>query len=261
MTRVLPFVWLLVTATILRADSLVSAQIARTLLGPGVWSRVLHLENTSGTARYPAQLNALVFELEERLWIYTEYDGTQSLSLYAGRLEQDKTDLGPLLREVLPELRRFTDVTESFELRGPLSRASDAEMLPSGCFIKCIARWRALQRDAAPPEEVSLLAYYVDTMSGRLGHCVLLYRQDGRRYVYDPEGEGSVSLLPKIKSNEALAIARAIYPSGLSQTPFQARLLTLRQPIWERDTVLIATAPEPKSLPESADLPTSTMLY
>jgi hypothetical protein len=261
MARVFPFVLLLSAAGILRADSLASAQIARALLGPDIWSRVLRVDNGSGTARYPARLHALVFQLEDRLWLYTEYDGTQSLSLYAGRLEHDKSDLGPLLREVMPDMRRFTDVTDLIAPPKPLSRASDAEMLPSGCFVKCIARLRALQRDAAPPEDVGLLAYYVETMSGRIGHCVLVYRQDGHRYVYDPEGEGKVSLVPKVASNEPLALARAIYPTDVSQPLTHARLVALRQPLWDRAAVLVAAVAGPRTAGGAANLSANTSLY
>ncbi len=261
MVRALPFMLLLSAAAVLRADSLASVQIARALLGPDVWSRVVRIDNGTGSARYPSRLHALVFELEDRLWFYTEYDGTQSLSLYAGRLERDKADLWPLLREVVPDMRRFTDVTDSIAPPKPLSRASDAEMLPSGCFIKCIARLRALQRDAAPPEDVGLLAYYVETMSGRVGHCVLVYRQDGHRYVYDPEGEGKVSLVPTVASNDPLALARAIYQADVNQPLTHARLVTLRQPLWDRAAVLVAAVAGPKTTGGAANLSSHTSLY
>jgi hypothetical protein len=261
MTRLLPFVLFLIAAAVARADALASARTAQALLGPAVWSRVLHLENRSGTARYPIELHALVFELEERLWLYTEFDGTQSLSLYAGHLAQDKANLGPLLRAVLPELNRFTDVTDSLGPREPISQTRDSVWLPSGCFIKCVARLHALQQDASPPDEAGLLAYYVNTLSGRLGHTVLVYRQDGRRYVYDPEGTGAVFLLPKTNSNEPLALARAIYPSKQNQTPSQARMLPLRQLMTDGSEVVVTARTEEQASAAAAELPAGASLY
>lgn len=261
MARLLPFVLFLLAAAVARADALASARTAQALLGPGVWSRVLHIENRAGTARYPKELHVLVFELEDRLWFYTEFDGTQSLSIYAGHLEQDKADLGPLLRTVLPELKRFTDVTNSLTPQPPISRTRDAEWLPSGCFIKCIARLHALQRDASPPDEAGLLAFYINTVAGLFGHSVLVYRQDGRRYVYDPEGAGTVFLLPESKSNEPLALARSLYPSSPKQAPTQARMLRLLHPVTVRSEMVATARTEEPASSLAAGVPTGDSLY
>jgi len=98
----------------LSAGSRETAFQARAMLGPEIWSRVLRVENTraGGRSRYPAEFHALVVAFQGILWLYTEFDGTQNLSLYAGRLEQDIADLGSLLRAVEPGLTRFEDVTE-----------------------------------------------------------------------------------------------------------------------------------------------------
>ncbi len=260
MARVLPFVLLLLTTAVVSADTLSSARTARALLGPDLWSRVLSIENTHGTARYPAQLYALVFELEGRLWIYTGLDGTQSLSLYANRLERDKADLGPLLREVSPALARFEDVTDALPSR-LVSRVKETEDLPNGCFVKCVARWRALLAEKSLPDEAGLLAYYIDTVAGRLGHTVLVYRQDGRRYVYDPEGEGTVFFVPEWLPGDPLRLARAVYPLSHRQALADARLLALNSPIAVRKSTIIASRPDEKPAVETAETPIGSMLY
>src|SRR5215469_8361935 len=76
--------------------------LAQQMLGPTVWSQVIRIENCAPRSRYPADFCALVFELDDVLWLYTPYDGTQSLSRYRGRVERDKAGLGDLLRAVDP---------------------------------------------------------------------------------------------------------------------------------------------------------------
>ena len=92
----------LIAAGLRASDSLGEARHAQSLLGPGVWSQVIEVENRTSGGRYPAQVYALVFEFEHILWFYTDADGTQSLSQYVGRTAQDKADLGPLLKGVDP---------------------------------------------------------------------------------------------------------------------------------------------------------------
>ena len=98
-------VWLLsllfFAAVALRADgSLADARYAQVLLGPGIWSCVIRIENDSRFSAYPRVAHALVFELDGVLWFYTDTDGTQSFSLYKHRLAEEKADFGPLLREI-----------------------------------------------------------------------------------------------------------------------------------------------------------------
>ena len=215
----------LLAAAVARADSLASAQLARTLLGPGVWSRVLRIENGRPDPCHPRQFHGLVFAIEDRLWLYCDTEGTQSLSLYAGRLERDKADLNPLLRAILPGLAHFEEAAGAGPGLPQLHAATGAD-LPYGCFIECVARWRELQAGPFPPEEGGLLAYYVDP-GGRLrGHTVLVYQQGGRRYFHDPSDRQSERRLPSGVDFTPLQVARAISPTG---TPFKAQLLALHR--------------------------------
>ena len=50
-------------------------------------------------------LHALVFELAGMLWFYTAEDGTQSFSLRIDRLDAEKADFGPMLRDIARHLR------------------------------------------------------------------------------------------------------------------------------------------------------------
>jgi hypothetical protein len=153
--------WLILAALILataaaRADSLASAELARALLGPGVWSRVLRIENQATTTSYPRRFDALVFEFADRLWLYADGSGTQSLSLSVGQLEHDKADLGPLLLGVSRGFTRFQDVTDRLprpDPRHPEPAPGEAAAgrLPFGCFINALAGARHLLLGSDPP--------------------------------------------------------------------------------------------------------------
>ena len=80
--------------------SLEDIRHAQALLGPGTWSQLIRIENERPTATYPRKTFALVFEFNGILWFYTARDGTQSLSLFTGRVEKDRKNLHPLLLEI-----------------------------------------------------------------------------------------------------------------------------------------------------------------
>lgn len=217
-----PFLGLLL-ATTLQAGSLETAFQARAMIGPGVWSRVLRIENEAPGhgSRYPAEFHGLVVAFEGILWLYTEYDGTQSLSRYAGRLEQDRADLGPLLREVEPGLARFEDVTD----RRPFGIL--AVPPPYHCFLASVARWQQLRGEANPPTRARLLAYYGE--GRRQGHMVLEYWRDGRRYVFDPERPAQHHELSLRLAEDPLKVARALFRAGGRRWPVRAMHLDLAE--------------------------------
>lgn len=212
---------LLVCALPLRADSREAAFQARAMLGPGVWSRVLRIENdrSGRDSRYPAVFHGLVVAFRDILWLYTEFDGTQTLSQYAGRVAEDQANLGPLLRAVEPGLVRFADVTDQPPF-GVLARPP-----PYHCFLACVARWQQLQRESLPPERARLLAYYVDRQ--RQGHMVLEYWRAGRRYVFDPQHPLSERELPARLGDDPLKVARALVPASARHQPTRASQLVL----------------------------------
>jgi hypothetical protein len=211
--------WLL--AASLQAGSLESAFQARAMIGPEVWSRVLKIENEGEgrISRYPGEFHALVIAFEDRLWLYTEFDGTQSISRYAGRLAGDQADLGPLLREVEPGLTRFEDVTD----RQPFDIL--ARPPPYHCFMAAVAHWQKLQQEPDPPTRSRLLAYY--PQGQRQGHMVLEYWRNGRRYVFDPEYPGKVRELSLRLAEDPLKVARALHRAGDRNRPVRAMHLDL----------------------------------
>jgi hypothetical protein len=239
---------LLLTTAVLRADSLAAARLARELLGPDAWSRVVRVENRRADLHHPAEFHALVFALEDRLWFYNPSEGTQSLSVYAGRLDQDKADPAALVRLIVPGLVRLEEVTAAAPGANPASLdASNLEAdfisarpgrptrassvtdapLPFGCFIKCVARWRTLQGSLFPPDEAGVLVFYIATSCGPHGHSVLVYRTNGQRYVYDSMDGEHPLVLPAGQDPSPLQIARTI---STLQKPFKAQLLALRRP-------------------------------
>jgi hypothetical protein len=221
----LPCPWFIVLgllfAASLRAGSLESAFQARAMIGGEVWSRVLRIENAGvgRTSRYPAEFHGLVVAFEGRLWLYTEFDGTQSISRYAGRLEQDRADLGPLLQAVEPGLTRFEDVTDHRPF-GVLARPP-----PYHCFPAAVAHWQKLQRETTPPTRARLLAFYPERQ--RQGHMVLEYWRDGRRYIFDPEQPGKDRELSVRLTEDPLKVARAIHRAGDRNRPVRAMHLDL----------------------------------
>lgn len=217
--RILSLVLLL--AVPLCADSRDSAFQARAMLGPGVWSRVLRIENEQAGrgSRYPAVFHGLVVAFRDILWLYTEFDGTQTLSQYAGRLAEDQANLGPLLRAVEAGLVRFEDVTDHPPF-GVLARPP-----PYHCFLACVARWQQLQREPLPPVRARLLAYYVDRQ--RQGHMVLEYWRADRRYVFDPQHPLSERELPARLGDDPLKVARALVHPADRQRPVRASELRL----------------------------------
>jgi len=207
----------MLAAVPLSADMRDAAFIARELLGPDVWSRVLRIEATRPGAG-PAVIHALVFELEERLWYYTADSGTQSLSLFRDRLAQDKTRLEELVRVIEPGLVRCRVVKAR---PGPVHGD-----LPNGCFIECVAFLRIM----VAAGEARLLAYYGAAAGGARGHTVLYFVRAARRYFFDPQR----SIVPQPVADtvpvEPLAIALAAAPGPGYALPQRAVFLPLHLP-------------------------------
>lgn len=202
--RALLFVF--VVAALRAETSLDHAFRAQALLGPEIWSKVISIHNETRAGRYPRTVHALVFELGERLWFYTDVDGTQSFSLHRGRLEEEKRDFGPLLRDIEPGFARWSEETPP----GPAPARKAREKLPNGCFIESFAGLRERVAHGARLEEPRLLSYYSETAAGRRGHTVLAYDAGARVEIFDPDRPGARLAFPKSIGTDALALARAL---------------------------------------------------
>ncbi len=182
MPRFSILLFLLLGAIPLHAQtSLENAAHARSLLGPAVWSKIIRIENDSRLGRYPRVVHALVFELCGVLWFYTDSDGTQSFSLHRDRVEEEKADFGPLLRDIDRGFLRWSEVTSP----SPAPSRGGAR-LRNGCFIESVSLWRGRLPTGMPATRPRLVSYYLDTPAGRLGHTVLAYETDGQVEVIDP---------------------------------------------------------------------------
>jgi hypothetical protein len=228
------FVALLLIATVaVRANgSLQHARQAQALLGPELWSRVIRIENDARVSRYPRVVFALVFELAGILWFYTDVDGTQSFSLHHDRLEEEKADFGPLLRDIERGFKRWSFVAENRAPAAPAKR----DDLPNGCFIASIAALRALDAAGATIRQPRLLSFYTTGADGPQGHTVLTYARPDGVVVIDPSEEGGPQLFSAALGADALDLARALEGARVAK----ARWVPVELPGVSRGTARLA---------------------
>lgn len=217
MKRSLPraMVFLLLTSLVLPAfaGSRESAFRAQQLAGPGVWSQVIKIKNATPVeiSRLPPEFYGLVVVFADIVWLYTEFDGTQNLSLHRGQTATDVSNLGALLRAVDPSWVGFEVVTQPpLPAELPLSP-------PNSCFPACVAQWQELQRAKRPPKEARLIACYAP---GRItGHMLLEFKKGWSRYVYDPERSLRPIRLKWGTGRDPLAVANAVLAARWETPP------------------------------------------
>jgi hypothetical protein len=192
-------------ATGLGSDpSLEIVQRAQLLIQSHTWSEVVRIENTGTASRYPRAVHALVFQLNSVLWFYTPTDGTQSLSLYRGRAESDKHDLGPLLAAIDGGFTAWEVVPQKGEPPTGTTR------LPNGCFIESMAILFDRLAHGARIEHPKLLSYYVALPGGIRGHTVLQFTSAGRLQVIDPDWPSRPRRIRNADERDATSVARRI---------------------------------------------------
>lgn len=199
--------FILCSAALSGQPALDQVRQARALLGDDLWAQVIRVENTARHSVYPATTYALVFEFNGVLWFYTPYDGTQSLSLYLGRLAQDKADLAPLLREIERGFGRYVELPAA-----PASPLPAAGQLPNACFLESVA---ALREELAGGgvKRAALLAYYYGA-DGRHGHTVLTFETPAGLYVIDSARSPRPIALNRGLARDPLGLASEIHSSG-----------------------------------------------
>ncbi len=166
---------------------------------------MITIENKGSTARYPRTVHALVFELVGILWFYTDSEGTQSFSTYRGRLDEDKANFAPLLREVSRGFAGWKVVADDV---APL--AVDSSRLLNGCFVESVANLRQrllLGDDVTSPK---LLSYYAGSGNHVAGHTVLTYETAAGVRVIDPVDPTRPMLYPRELARNAAALGSAL---------------------------------------------------
>jgi hypothetical protein len=153
---------------------------ARRILPSGLWSKPLRIRNVVPMHGYPKNVHALVFEFGDVLWLYTPYDGTQSLSHNVGKTSEDKARLGELLGEVFQGYRGHDIIEE--ELAACRTPSAEPRNV---CFLRSIAALFKCCSDEAKVREAALLSYYYSGSTNR-GHTVLVYRTDEGTFMLDP---------------------------------------------------------------------------
>jgi hypothetical protein len=192
-------------ATGLGADtSLEIVQRAQFLIQAHTWTEVIRIENTGASSRYPRTVNALVFQLDSVLWFYTPTDGTQNLSVYRGRAESDKHNIGPLLAAIDGGFTAWEVMPQAGE--APPGRTR----LPNGCFIESMAILFDRLAHGARIENPKMLSYYVALPGGLRGHSVLQFTSGGRVQVIDPDWPSSQRRIRYADENNATSVALRI---------------------------------------------------
>lgn len=184
--------------------ALAHARQAQAMLGADVWSQVIRVENDGKAKHYPRVVYALVFELADILWFYTDTDGTQSFSQHRGMLAEEKANYAPLLRGIDPGFAKWTVVDD----RTPL--ATDAAPIPNGCFIESVVALRDRLLKGGEAVRPQLLSYYIETRSGLQGHTVLSYEANGVIEVVDSAQEGKRFTFSSALGTDALKLARSL---------------------------------------------------
>jgi hypothetical protein len=156
---------------------------ARALLSPGTWSRVLRIELGKAGEVYPKSFYGLVFEMASVLWLYSPQEGTQSLSRFIGRTEEEKKRLAELLRTPFPDLRDWKEEEHPAPAKAPEQAPRNA------CFIESLALLDFRLRHGARTDYASLFTvYYYEDRKVR-GHTVLFYEEGDRVFLADPARE------------------------------------------------------------------------
>jgi hypothetical protein len=235
-------------ATGLGSDtSLEIVRRAQFLIQAHTWSEVIRIENTGASGRYPRTANALVFQLDSVLWFYTPTDGTQNLSLFRGRAESDKHNLGPLLAAIDAGFTAWTVLPQAGE--APLGK----ERLPNGCFIESMAILFEKLARGVRVENPKLLSYYVALPDGIHGHTVLQYALEGRVQVIDPDWPSSPRRIRYADQNNAASVALRIR-SDIAK----ARHLALDEFLYRPPGQNYATVPAASSSGDEQPLPAHT---
>ena len=206
------FIFLLLATALRAGDALAHARRAQAMIGADTWSRVVRVDNASRFGRYPRVVYALVFELADILWFYTDADGTQSLSLHRGLLAEEKADLSPLLRAIEPGFKQWSVVPD--ETAPP---ADSRGTVPNGCFIESVAALRERLARGGTVTRPQLLSYYEETSMGVMGHTVLTYESAQGEMVIDPTGPNRSRTFPVQLARDPLALARALGGSRIGQ--------------------------------------------
>lgn len=195
--------------------SLDDARMAQQLLGPGIWSRVLRIENHNRRGPYPRTVHAVAFELAGILWFYTDCNGTQSLSLHRGRLAQEKADLKPLLLAIDPGFTRWTVLPDAAP-----NAAVRHSPLKNGCFIESVVLAQSLAVQRLRPRKTLLLSYYAAPNGEQPGHTVLACIEDHAIDVFDAEDPSSPRRLPLLARDNPLRLARAFAGAYVERARF-----------------------------------------
>ncbi len=191
-----------------------AARRVHALLDEHQWAQLVRITNRMPTRVLPAVAWATVFALGDRLWIYLPREGTQSLSVFAGRLARDQADLSDILQRlhagfVAHEVVAGDDsVLMGIEMLETMMAAGGE--LPNACFVRSVAWYQRLLALGAPVENAHLLLLYGGQGASRWGHTVLCFEADDGWFYWDPDSPAQARPVPGGEVDDDLATARRV---------------------------------------------------
>jgi hypothetical protein len=177
------------------------------ILSPDNWSSVIEIRNEKRHPAYPAITYALVFEFNQVLWLYTPYDGTQSLSFTYGTTKTDRQNLMPLLKNKWPGFAHFRE-----SVMEPEFTTKGHEHPANACFIEAIAALDAIGVPRSKINRAALLVIYFQNRDS--GHTVLSYETEDGRYVYDAKLYPKPIPLHAAKGADPVEMASEAFPGA-----------------------------------------------
>lgn len=215
-------------------DDLAAVRQAAAMLREFTWAEVIEINNDRRTREYGTRVYATVFEFNDIIWFYTPSEGTQNLSLYRGRVNEDRENLGPLLEAIHPGFGRFrTLALTSADLAGisPTEGRTPGrwKQLRNGCFVESVHELQRLRTEGTLLTDARLLMYYVKKGFRQMGHTVLVYATPSGRFGWDPaRPQLDIELDRAEASAHPLQVARYFTPLEVAADLASARFLPVK---------------------------------
>ena len=218
-----------------------SVRQAVSMLGTDTWAQVIRIKNRRPGGAYRREVWASVFEFNDILWFYTPAEGTQSLSLYRGKTEEDKANLLPLLQAVHSGFVGF-DVPQQPDSK---NEGNSYPKLDNGCFVESLHALGTLVAAGEFVTDARLLLYYSEDRGRVVGHTGLYASTAGGQLFWDPEHPEDWRRITIETEGKAMSVARKVAVARMRSGLKSARWLPVDRIGSRRSELLAAVSPGP----------------